>query len=135
MAKPQRTTLFKTGLEDRPGAGLAIAKELKGANVALVGLWGYTRQSGQAEAYLIPKNPEKLRKVWSASGRMFSEETGLFLKGTDKTGALVKSLDAIAQAGINVRAVLAVAVGGKYGTFIWVAPADLEKAATALGAK
>jgi len=58
-----------------------------------------------------------------------------FLSGTDATGALVTSLDVIANAGVNIVATEAIAVGGKFGVVLWVSPEDLDKTAQALGAQ
>ncbi len=135
MAKPQRLTYFKTPLEDKPGALLAVAKALKAKNIGLISLWGYSTSPGMAELLLIPKNPDKLRKAWKDSGKILEEATGFFVKGGDKTGALVKSLDAIAQTGTNLSAISAVAVGGKYAGMVWVKTEDIEKTAKALNAK
>jgi hypothetical protein len=135
MATPRRVTYFKATVEDKPGALLAIAQDLKSKSLGLVGLWGFGTQPGQGVIHLIPKNPDKLRSVWKTSGRTFEEGTGFFLKGTDKTGALVKSLDAVTRAGVNIVDIHAVAVGGNYGSFVRVAPADVDKAAGALGVK
>ena len=135
MAKPQRVTYFKANLEDKPGALLAVMQDLKSKNLGLTGLWGFATQPGQAQLYVIAKNPDKVRNAWKASGMLAEEGTGFFLKGTDKTGVLVKTLDAVASAGVNIVAIDGIAVGGRYGSFIWVAPADVEKAAQALGAK
>ena len=132
MAKPQRVVYFKSSIEDKPGALLSIAKDLKSKNLGLVGLLGYGAAPGRAEDYVIPKNADKLRDAWKASGITFEEGTGFFLKGADKTGALVKSLEAIAQAGINIVGISAIAVKGQYGSFLCVAQSDVEKTAQAL---
>jgi len=135
MAKVQRVKYFKISLEDKPGALLGIARELKAKNIGLAGIWGYATQPGSAEAFFIAKNPDKLRNTWKSAGVAMAEGTGLFLKGTDKTGALVKSLEVLAQAGINIMAIDAIAVSGNFGSFLHVAPDDVDKAAAALGAK
>jgi len=135
MAKPQRVVYFKVSLEDKPGALFSIAKDLKSKNSSLVGLFGFGTAQGRAELYVIPRNAEKVRNTWKSSGILFEEGTGFFLKGADKTGVLVKSLEAIAQAGINIVANGAVAVKGQYGSFLWVAQSDVEKTAQALGVK
>jgi len=57
------------------------------------------------------------------------------VKGADKTGALVKTLEAIAKEGVNIISVHAVAAGGNYGSFIRVAQADVAKTTKSLGAK
>ena len=135
MAKAQRITCFKITLADKPGALLAIARDLKGKNAGLVGLKAFESQPGQSAAYLFPRNPDKLRDVLKSLGMTFEEQVSFFVKGTDKTGALIKSLEAIAGAGVNIKATDAIAVSGNYGAFFRVASADLEKTATALGAK
>jgi hypothetical protein len=135
MAKPRLVTYFKTSLEDRPGTLLAVAKEMKSKNLGLLALWGYRTQTGQGELYCIPKNPDKFRSSYRPSGMQMEEGSGLFLKGTDKTGALVTTLETIVKEGVNIMAIHAIAAGGNYGSFIHVAPGDVEKVAKALGAK
>jgi hypothetical protein len=133
MAKPQRVVYFKASLEDKPGALLSVAKDLKSKNLGLVGFFGVDTAQGRAELYVIPRNAVKVRNAWKTSGINFEEGTGFFLKGADKTGVLVKSLEAIAQAGVNIVASGAIAVKGQYGSFLWVAQSDVEKTAQALG--
>lgn len=135
MAKPQRVVCFKASLEDKPGTLFSIAKDLKSKNLGLVGLFGFGTAQGRAELYAIPRNTEKVRSAWKTSGINFEEGTGFFLKGADKTGVLVKSLEAIAQAGVNIVGTGAIAVKGQYGSFLWVAQSDVEKTAQALGVK
>ncbi len=135
MAQPKRVTFFKTMLEDKPGAGLALAQYLKSKNVNLAALWAYGTQTGQAEVYCIPKDVDKFRNFMKSTGMTTWEGTGFLLKGVDKTGALIKSLDALAKASINVTAIHAIAAAGNFGAFLRVPDADIEKAATALGAK
>jgi hypothetical protein len=135
MAQTKRVTYFKTMLEDRPGTGLAFAQSLKSKNVGLTALWAYGTQTGQSEVYCIPKDADKFRTFAKSAGMTVWEGIGFFLKGTDRTGALVKTLDALAKAGINVTAVHAIAAAGNYGAFMRVPDADLEEAARALGAK
>jgi hypothetical protein len=135
MAKPQRVTYFKINLEDKAGSLLGIAQDLKSKKIGLVGLGGQDIQPGKAEIYLIARNPDKLRNAWKSSGMNFEEGTGFFVRGADSTGVLVATLDALAKAGVNIVMSEAMGVGGNYGCFIRVAPADVEKTAQALKAK
>jgi hypothetical protein len=135
MAKPQRVTYFKINLEDKAGSLLGIAQDLKSKKIGLVGLGGQDTQPGRAEVYLIAKNPDKLRNAWKSSGMNFEEGTGFFVKGADRTGVLVATLDTLAKAGVNVVMTEAMGVGGNYGFFIRVAPADVESTAQALRVK
>lgn len=134
MAKAKRVAYFKAKIEDKPGALLALAKDLKAKNLGLIGLKG-VGQAGQGEILVIAKSPDKLRDAWKASGTLIEEGTAFFVSGADKTGALVASLDALGKAGVNIVATEAIAVGGKFGVILWVSPEDLDKTAQALGAK
>ncbi len=135
MAKSKRVTYFKTMLDDKPGTGLAYAESLKKKKINLSALWAYGTQTGQTEVYCIPKDPDKFRDYAKAEGMTTWEGTGFLVKGTDKTGALIKSLSALAEAGINVNAIHAIATGGNYGAFVRVPDVDIERAAEALKAK
>jgi prephenate dehydratase len=135
MAKVARGVYFKAVLEDKPGALLKVMQDLKAKNIALSGLWGFGTSQGKAHLYAIPKNPEKLRNAWKASGLLAEEGTGFWIKGADRTGALNQSLEALASAGVNIGAIHAIAVGGQFGSFLWVSAEDVNKAAQALGAR
>jgi prephenate dehydratase len=135
MASAQRVTYFKAHIEDKPGTLLAVLKEFKAKNLGLTGLWASAGEPGWTDLYLIAKKPEKVRAFWKNATPPPEEGTAFFVKGNDTTGALVKALDAIARSEVNLIRTDALAVGGKYGTFFLVSPADAEKAAKALGAK
>ena len=133
MPNVQRVTYFMTNLKDKPGALLKIMQGLKAKNIGLAGLWGFGTHDGKAQLFVVAKNPSKLRKVWKASKVLAEEGTGFFIKGTDRTGALLKELESVAKARINIHAVDAIAVGGRFGSFIWVSASDVKRAAKALG--
>jgi hypothetical protein len=134
MATAKRMTYFKTQIEDKPGALLALTIALEENNLGLVGLKGVA-QGRHGDVLVVPKNPEKLRTAWKTNGALIEEGTLFFLSGTDSTGALVSSLEALTKAGVNIVAVEAGAVGTRFGAFLWVAPGDVEKAAQVLGSE
>ena len=133
MATAKKVTYFKAKIEDKPGALLALAMDLKEKNLDLMGLKGVSH-SGHGDILIIPKNPDKVRIAWNATGVLVEEGTLFFLSGVDKVGALTSNLDALAKADVNIVAVEAAGVGGRYGAFLWVAPGDVEKTAQVLGA-
>lgn len=135
MANAQRVACFKARIEDKPGALLYILKDLKAKNISLAALWAAPAEPGWTELYVIPKNADKVRDFWMKSPLTPEEGTGFFIKGTDRTGALLTVLDTFAREGINLVRTEALAVGGKYGTFFVVATADIERASRVLGAK
>lgn len=134
MAKVEQVKYFKTSLENKPGALLKIMEDLKKKNISLSGLWGFATHGGAAELYVVPKHPNKLRTYWTAAGILEEEGTGFWLRGVDRTGALNRTLESLSRAGVNIDAIDAIALGERYGSFIWVAPDQVEKAAKALGA-
>lgn len=132
MTTVARITYFMSNLENKPGALLRIMQELRAKNIALAGLWGVETYERAGKLYVVPENPEELKNAWEAAGLLTGEGTGFFITGENKTGVLNESLDALADAGININAIDAIAVGGQFGSFIWVDPADVDKAAKAL---
>ena len=50
----------------------------------------------------------------------------IYISGADEGGALVESLELIAQAGVNVHAIQAVTVKGEFGCFIWADAEDWD---------
>jgi hypothetical protein len=62
-----------------------------------------------------------------------SKQTGFYVNGEDRPGAVAEALAKLGATGINVRAVQAVCGGGgRYGAFIEVEPEDAAKANRAL---
>ena len=135
MAKPQQVTCFHANLQDRPGELFGIMKDLKAKGVNLTAVWGFATSPGNGEVYAVAKNPQKLREAWKALGLAAEEKNAFFIKGTDRTGALLKTLEALSTARVNITAIEAIAVGGQFGSFIWVNDADVGRAAGVLGAK
>jgi hypothetical protein len=133
MAKVNRVTYFMANLEDKPGELLKVMQDLKGRKIGLKGLWGFGTHSGKAQLFVVAKKVEELRKFWQESGLMAEEGTGFFIRGDDKTGAMIESLQALAEGGLNIHAVDAIATKGRYASFVWVQREDVEKAAEALG--
>lgn len=134
MAIVTRITYFMADLEDKSGSLLKVMQDLKAQNIALAGLWGFSTQKKTGRLYVVPENADELRNVWESAGLLSGEGIGFFITGENRTGVLNESLDALANAGINIDAIDAIAVGGQFGSFIWVDASDVEKTAKALQA-
>ena len=135
MTRSRRVRFFRAQIANKPGALLAITRRLKQKNVGLCGLWGYATSGSTAELYAVPKEPNKLRSLWSSEKILKEEGVGLWLTGANRIGALHKSLDALFRAGVNIESIDAICVGKEYGSFVWVDPSDIEKAAEVLNAE
>ncbi len=123
---------FAISLPDRPGELARLAARLRAADVNLIGLWGYGSGTGEARFYCVPESAEQFRNFAQSATLNVEEGTTFFLHGLDHGGALVAKLDAIAQAGINLRAIEAVRAGNEFGAFIWAEASDWPRLADVL---
>jgi prephenate dehydratase len=131
----KRVTYFSVDVEDRPGALADFCAALRDNKVNLKGLWGFGIGMGKAQIISVPQNPKQFQKATSAAGYAAKEGTAFYLTGADRVGALCKTLDLAKSAGMNLHALDALAIGGKFGAYIWGEENQAEALAKALGAK
>ena len=121
---------------DTPGEGQRILSALKGSGVNLLAFLGFPVGGGQSQIDLVPEDAESLRTAADQAGVTLSEAKRAFLiQGDDRVGAVADTLANLAEANVNVTAAAATGAGsGRYGMIVWVASADYDRAAGALGA-
>lgn len=131
----QGVEYYYVTVPDEPGEGQRILSALKESGVNLLAFLGFP-EGGQAQLDLVPEDPEALKRAAEQAGVTLSEAKRAFLiQGDDRVGAVADTLAKLAEANINVTAAAAAGAGsGRYGMILWVAPADVEKAASTLGA-
>jgi hypothetical protein len=118
-----------------PGEGQRILSALKDSGVNLLAVLGFP-EAGQSQLDLVPEDPEALKRAAEQAGVTLSEPKRAFLiQGDDRVGAVADTMEKLAQANINITAAAATGAGsGRYGMILWVSAADVEKAASLLGA-
>jgi hypothetical protein len=123
-------------VSDTPGEGQRVLSALKESGVNLLAFLGFPVGDGQSQIDLVPEDPEALRSAAEQAGVTLSEAKRVFLiQGDDRVGAVADTMEKLASANVNVTAAAAAGAGsGRYGMLLWVAPADYERAAEALGA-
>jgi hypothetical protein len=121
---------------DAPGEGQRILAALRDSGVNLLAYLGFPVEGGRSQLDLVPEDAGSLEGVAERLGLTLSEAKRAFLiQGDDRVGAVADVVGKLAEANINVTAAAATAAGsGRYGMTLWVAPADYERAAEALGA-
>jgi hypothetical protein len=137
MADTMRSVeYYYVTVPDAPGEGQRILSALQDSGVNLLALLGFPLGGGQSQLDLVPEDPASLREAAEGAGITLSETKRAFLvQGDDRVGAVADTTKKLADANINVTAVAATGAGaGRYGMIVWVAPADYERAADALGA-
>jgi len=103
--------------------------------VNLVAFLGFPLGGRRSQIDLVPEDPESFREAAERAGVTLSEAKQAFLiQGDDRVGAVADATAKLAGANVNITAAAAIAAGsGRYGMILWVAPADYESAAGALG--
>jgi hypothetical protein len=121
---------------DEPGEGQRILSALKDSGVNLLAFLGFPLGDGRSQIDLVPEEPQQLRDAAEQAGVTLSEAKRAFLiQGDDRVGAVADTVAKLAEANINLTAAAAAGAGsGRYGMILWVAPADYDRAADALGA-
>jgi hypothetical protein len=132
----RRVEYYYVKVPDTAGEGDRILSALRDSGVNLLAYLGFPLGGGQSQLDLVPEDPEALEEAAARAGIMLSEAKRAFLiQGDDRVGAVADTTAKLAEASINVTAASTTGVGAsRYGMILWVAPADYERAAGALGA-
>lgn len=131
----RRVEYYYVSVKDEPGAASRTLAPLKESGVNLLAYLAFPTGKNQAQIDLVPEDPAALKRAASKAGLALSAAKKAFLiQGNDRTGAVADTTRKLGDAKINIRAAAAAAAGaGQYGMVLWVAPADYERAAKALG--
>ena len=120
---------------DKPGVGARALDTLKEAGVNLVAFSAFP-EGRRAQLDFIPADAAPFKQAAKrAKWKVVGPKRGFLVQGDDRVGAVADLLELLGAAKINVTAIDAVTVtDGRYGAIFWVAPKDVKKAATLLGA-
>ncbi len=131
----KRVQYFYTEVSDKPGEGVKLLGMLKEAGVNLLAFSGFPK-GRRAQIDFIPVDPSAFRAAArKAKLTLVGPKTGFLVQGEDRVGAVEELMAKLANVGINVTAIDAVAAGERrYGAILWVKPGDVQKAARVLGA-
>jgi hypothetical protein len=132
----RRVEYYYVTVPDTAGEGDRILSALRDGGVNLLAYLGFPLGGGQSQLDLVPEDPDALKEAAARAGITLSEaKQALLVQGDDRVGAVADATAKLAAANINVTAAAATGAGeGRYGMILWVAPADFEQAAGALGA-
>jgi hypothetical protein len=133
MATAKKIDLLTVKLDPKPGALAQALGTLREAKVNLIASWGYQMGPGEAQAHFFTGDLDRAKQALTKAGKTPKTESAFWVEDADKIGAYHGVLQKLAQAGINVEATDAFAIGGKFATVIFVAEGDVPKAAKALG--
>jgi hypothetical protein len=127
---------FYIEVPERAGEGARVLGQLRDAGVNLLALSGFPA-GRRAQIDFVPENPAAFRAAAKKAGWKLTGPKKVFvLDGEDRMGVMADVMERLAAAKISVVSSQAVCAGaGRFGALLWVAPRDVKRAATALGAK
>jgi hypothetical protein len=134
-ATVRKAGYFYVTIPDKPGEGARVLGALRDNGVNLLAFHAFpTGSGGQSQLDLVPADEKSFPDAAKKAGLKISAKKTVFLvEDDDRRGSLAELMQKLATAGTNVTAVDAVKSGSRYGALIWVSPADVDKAAKALG--
>ncbi len=126
---------FHVMVGDRPGEGARVLTALRHAGIKLLGFSGSSRGQHQARLVFAPEDPGAFVEAAKAAQIPLSgKETAFLIRGANRPGLLARALTELALSEINITsAQWFCGDDGRYGGIVWLSPADVYKAAQALG--
>jgi hypothetical protein len=130
----RKVDYFYIETPNKPGEGARALAALSDAGVNLLAFSGFPL-GRRAQMDFIPEDSAAFKIAARKAGLKLSpKKTGFLAQGEDRPGVIAGIMGKLANAGVNVTAIDAIAAGeGRYGAIFWVKPPDVRKAAKALG--
>lgn len=130
----RRIPYYYTTVPNKAGEGAKLLEVFKKAGVNFRAVHAFPA-ARKAQVDLFPTDAAALEKAAREGGiKLSAQKTAFWIEGEDRVGALADVLRKLGEAGINVIATDALVSGTRYSAILWVAPQDVSKAASALGA-
>jgi ACT domain-containing protein len=132
----RKVVYFSMQVPNRPGVGLEMLKAIADGRQNLLAFTGFPN-GAKAQVDFVPAKPAEFARGAKKAGVKFGKKkTAFLIQGEDRVGALVRVLDKLAKAKINMVAMDAVTAGsGRFGAIFWVKPKDIGRASRLLGAR
>lgn len=132
----RKVAYFSMQVPNRPGVGAAMLQSIAEGRQNLLAFTGFP-SGGGAQVDFVPTKPAEFARGAKKHGvKLSKRKTAFLVQGEDRVGALVRILDALAKARINMVAMDAVTAGSRrFGAIFWVKPKDVARASRLLRAK
>jgi prephenate dehydratase len=131
----QKVDYFYVTVPNSAGQAAKVLSGLAAQGVNLLAFSGFP-SDGRGQLDLVPESTPQLKRAAKKLKLKLSKRKSAFLlQGSDRVGAISKTLNTLAAAKINITALDAVAGGGRFAAIFWVRPKKVAKAAKLLRAK
>jgi hypothetical protein len=128
----KRVTALRVSGQDRVGLLSEVVGDARDAGLDFRSVAAVAVE-GEGTMIAVPKDLAAARQAAAGAPYPITEQDVFWVEGDDEPGALAPVAGKLAGAGINIQAVHASAVEGKFAAVFYVAPEDVDKAAEALG--
>ena len=119
---------FYVTVSNKPGEGARLLDTLRQEGVNLLAFSAFP-EGRKSQADFIPEDAAAFRRAAKkAKWKVTGPKKVFLVQGDDRVGAMADLAGALAAAKVNVTALDAVSVHGRYGAIFWVAAKDLKKA-------
>ncbi|MGD9116535.1 MAG: hypothetical protein PVJ61_05080 [Dehalococcoidia bacterium] len=131
----ERVEYYYTVVPNKAGAGAKIFNVLKDHKVSLIAFNGFPLDEKSSQLDLVPASGVALVKAAKEAGfELVGPKVAFLLSEWEHIGAVADILTNLEKAGVNITAMQAIETGDwRYGAIFWVKPADIDKAAKAMG--
>jgi hypothetical protein len=132
----RKVAYFSMQVPNRPGIGVEMLRAIAKGRQNLLAFTGFP-SGAKAQVDFVPANPVEFARGAKKKGvKLGKKKTAFLVQGEDRVGALVRILDKLAKAKINMVAMDAVTAGSRrFGAIFWVKPKDVGRASRLLRAK
>ena len=137
MAKDEvivkRIKSYVVDAEHRPGVLAKFMKGMREGGVDLMGLWAFATIGDNAKIHAIPWDEIKFLNTCKKMGEKPRPRATFYVHGENRVGALCDTLDKIAAANINFRAMDAISIGNQFRAYLWGDRTNTDEIAKTLG--
>ena len=133
MALTKKIEILTYKLEPKPGALAKVFASFREAKVNVIASWAYQTGPNEAQGHVYASDTVKAKDVLTKIGGQPKAEYACYIEEADEVGRYASLLKKIADAGINLEATDAFAIGGRFATVLFVDQKDIPKLCQTLG--
>ena len=132
----RKVVYFSMQVPNRPGVGVEMLRSIAKGKQNLLAFTGFPN-GAKAQVDFVPAKPVEFARGAKKKGvKLGKKKTAFLVQGEDHVGALVRILEKLAKARINMVAMDAVTAGSRrFGAIFWVKAKDVGRASRVLAAK